>query len=704
MLLHFSLFLFFTGLVVFLWSVDLAIFGLVLSWVGICTALYGIITFAPIFYHSTPFYTPLSMVVWQTFTGVLYVFYRVRLSSDSLPPHRREALLRSRDHYHKLFWQGLRKTAIQTALSSPSEIDTYAFMWTLDSLDEDHELERFFSGLPGFRSSKFVNGHLASLTEEGKKKLSEALIGFLDRTVSSDLLPEPIKSRRAIICAKALDPPEFPNACSDILFKIAFQDQYRGLQTAEFGLIVRGWGNSRHQRTALLAQATSSYILARTQQRDDSWFILASSELGIPETVLREYAADGDSLSLAILIYITRLQFSHFGKRSWPVLEFSKVLETTSQFNVQDTSPELQHDFCALWNQIVLKVQNDNDLRMAFYTMGRIRDVYLALHQDTDSAPIRFFASTSDQDDILWRLPSYPLCNIPGHHPDSTPHIHDSASTTFPPTVLHDDAALVPASVANPDAPSSSVPAPRHVDENLTDVPPLDNDIYVPGPFYPAHQTSTQNFRILATSQDPVATHMIQGGIDTSTTTIPLSILEPPASTPPLTSMASTSPLGAVAVQHILDRCTSSDVLDVPSLPSPTPVLDNMLPTGPQSSLDSPVTESNHVSSLPETYSSLLAPSAPGPSRPRLSSAPYMGAATEGEGRAKVASRKERDALDPPSAIWENIMTAPDLPPQLSSPLSITDVAIAGPSWRSLDVEHTGDHLPHSSHGQYNIV
>jgi hypothetical protein len=43
-----------------------------------------------------------------------------------------------------LLSQGMQKTAEHTALNSSSEIDTHAFMWTFDVLDEDHELERFF--------------------------------------------------------------------------------------------------------------------------------------------------------------------------------------------------------------------------------------------------------------------------------------------------------------------------------------------------------------------------------------------------------------------------------------------------------------------------------------------------------------------------------------------------------------------------------
>ncbi|KAI9433510.1 hypothetical protein H4582DRAFT_985075 [Lactarius indigo] len=68
-LLHISLFLFFAGLV-FLWNVDLTIFKLVLSWVGVCTTIYGYITFAQIFHHNSPYYTPLSSLAWSVGYGM----------------------------------------------------------------------------------------------------------------------------------------------------------------------------------------------------------------------------------------------------------------------------------------------------------------------------------------------------------------------------------------------------------------------------------------------------------------------------------------------------------------------------------------------------------------------------------------------------------------------------------------------------------
>ncbi|KAN0140628.1 hypothetical protein V8E53_001837, partial [Lactarius tabidus] len=63
-LIHLSVSLFFAGLVVFLWNVNLTIFKVVLSWIGICTTLYGSITLVPVFRHDSPYHSPLTDLVW----------------------------------------------------------------------------------------------------------------------------------------------------------------------------------------------------------------------------------------------------------------------------------------------------------------------------------------------------------------------------------------------------------------------------------------------------------------------------------------------------------------------------------------------------------------------------------------------------------------------------------------------------------------
>jgi hypothetical protein len=159
-LLRISLFLFFAGIVVFLLNVNLTIFKLVPDWIAICIALYGCTTLMPIVRHDSPYYTSPPSSVWPIIQGMALF---VSLTSA-----------------------GIQKRVEETTLKSPSEIDTRA-------LDKDHELERFFAGLPSFRSSKVVADPLPSLFSGQMWNLCGALDGLLDHTLSSDLLPESVK-------------------------------------------------------------------------------------------------------------------------------------------------------------------------------------------------------------------------------------------------------------------------------------------------------------------------------------------------------------------------------------------------------------------------------------------------------------------------------------------------------------------------------
>ena len=120
-LLHISLFLFFAGLVVFLCNVNLTIFKFVLSWVGICTSLYGCITVIPILRPDSPYFTPLSMPAWHIVTGISFLIFRVLrrlalLKYSSGKTYRRFEYLAAR-HGNRLV-QGMQKTVEEAALNS----------------------------------------------------------------------------------------------------------------------------------------------------------------------------------------------------------------------------------------------------------------------------------------------------------------------------------------------------------------------------------------------------------------------------------------------------------------------------------------------------------------------------------------------------------------------------------------------------------
>ena len=99
--------------------------------------------------------------------------------------------------------QRMQKTADETTLNSPLEVDTCAFVWTFDCLDEDHKLKCFFSGLPGSHGPRMVRDPLPDLTSEQHRKLLNAWLGLFG-PFSSDLLPVPVKIRRTDLCLKAI--------------------------------------------------------------------------------------------------------------------------------------------------------------------------------------------------------------------------------------------------------------------------------------------------------------------------------------------------------------------------------------------------------------------------------------------------------------------------------------------------------------------
>ena len=221
-LIHLSVSLFFAGLVVFLWNVDLTIFEVVLSWISVCTALYGCITLIPIFRHDSPYYSPLTRLVQPVVVVILFVFtvlyvclYDLVVCCSLLFWERCRGLVRIVSHPYSWFIRVINLTFLtpeEAVLKSSSEIDIRAFTWTFDCLDEDHELDRFFSGLPGFHNSRMLKEPLHGLEDQEKLRLLEAAIRLLDRTLSSNVLPDQVKRQRVDISTNAIDLVVTPHA------------------------------------------------------------------------------------------------------------------------------------------------------------------------------------------------------------------------------------------------------------------------------------------------------------------------------------------------------------------------------------------------------------------------------------------------------------------------------------------------------------
>jgi hypothetical protein len=171
-------------------------------------------------------------------------------------------------------------------------------------------------------------------------------------------------------------------------------------------------------------------IHAPTRKRDKDWIEFVQHQFNssddflssdvLSSEALQKYIDHNDnSVLLAIFNHVAR-QVIRTKSWGWDM----DILSPLSKFDIRDTQPELQNEFCTLWNDIV-KMASDTDADYCFYLLRWIRQLYIALHQGTPATPTAFTAFTKDEDDILSQPSSYPLCSMAshGHHPHSpVPH------------------------------------------------------------------------------------------------------------------------------------------------------------------------------------------------------------------------------------------------------------------------------------------
>jgi len=409
-LLHLSLFLFFAGLAMFLFNINHTVFNVAISWIGLCTGVYMCITFMPMFRHDSPYYAPLSSLAWYLYTGILFTLFRILqwIANQCLTYSIWKRMRDLRGTYLARTLRSMEKEFEETALKVPSEIDGRALLWRFESLDKYEELEQFFSGIPGFCSSKVVDDPQSSLYSLNIEKVALALDRFLERTWTSNLISDPIKIRQLVMCIRAIDTAHLSYAAYRILFTF-FKDRPALFQCVELGLSLISRGNNDEQKNTLFVQGIITCIIAKAPQRNEQWNLLVMHQLGISEHTLQSYLNHGDSVLLATLIHFTH-QFVGNPPAPEHILDRDSLLSLLSRLrmdvNVQDALPKLQHDFCGLWNEIVIQRRDtDHDLLSDLLSeiVENIRPIYLTLHQG------------STQHD------RYPLCSIPAHriHPAS---------------------------------------------------------------------------------------------------------------------------------------------------------------------------------------------------------------------------------------------------------------------------------------------
>lgn len=327
-LLHASVFLFFAGLVDFLVNINHKVAVSLLSAVAIGASAYFLCTALPLMYPNSPYQTPLTTLLWVLQQGTLlsgldlmrrvvrFIYEHTGWVAWKL--YGRLIFLFD-DHSRRLA-QGFARSREAIALGQPAEMDARALGWTLDALDEDHELEQLVAAIPGYYRSSTVRPPAVALEHlthhDGLDSPLEARILDLlcPRGTAPDEPPTSVlEQHRRVACLEALyclpgvvtrhmraaavDPTLF---ASDPLFA-----------SSEAWAVAASMTNDTDRDIALAAHCVASALVAAWRHGyaaspgppGGSVGALAQ-HLGVPEGVAQAWLRSGDSVMLANFIQL----------------------------------------------------------------------------------------------------------------------------------------------------------------------------------------------------------------------------------------------------------------------------------------------------------------------------------------------------------------------------------------------------------------
>jgi hypothetical protein len=423
---------------VYLFGVHRTIFKVVTAWIGFCIVLYAYLTVLPILHKNTPCYSPLSSSFSFCLTGIRCLFFRVL---RRLPPIY-TFICRYRDpvavYLDGFFSRSMDKTAEKYAHKLGPNMDNRSLLWTFEKLEEDSDLEKFFEGLRRLCVSDA--GKELKLEKEfvepNKMMLSRALIGLIDRTLSSNLVNEMVKHRRLIIFTKAMESTSLLRR-SEILDRVLFGNWDGLLECMEFGLSMRNWADNFDKVTVTYFYAqcvtalTISELLMRKRLGHEryGWIqLIKNSPVSTPFDPHIAHDHDDDIL-LAHAIFVVRMSVQTYSgseeNDSGNILNVSRrTLGAVCKLDIHYTLPELQHEFCDLWNKLVTTAQTDELPRhrpIVMKMLQNIRKLYIALHPTSRrSTPQGAFNTTEDWEQVLNNWDFYPKCAEEGHRSSSS--------------------------------------------------------------------------------------------------------------------------------------------------------------------------------------------------------------------------------------------------------------------------------------------
>jgi len=224
-LLHFSVFLFFAGLVIHFFSINKAVAIVISVSVGIFVAAYFVLTILPCIEHNCPYRTPMSNIWWyishpSLFSGAFCLHslftklhsWIVPYNLGDVARHRQQILVPLLEFFgaavakHKQrLKDGFRETIVQGARKASDNVDVQALTWwlRLPALAEESRAQDILECIP----KETVVQLMAGPIESGKPGFREHLLSLLRSCGPGSLavrLDEKERKARLLVCLHAI--------------------------------------------------------------------------------------------------------------------------------------------------------------------------------------------------------------------------------------------------------------------------------------------------------------------------------------------------------------------------------------------------------------------------------------------------------------------------------------------------------------------
>ena len=354
-LLHLSVVLFLAGFIAYLFTFNSLVAELVAACAGTGCLLYLYISLAPIYSRDSPYYTPLTTLIWVISMGIISSFLQLRhfvaarWSSLGDTGHIRKSF----EFYYLRMLKGTTKDVEKLASTHSSDLATSVLRYTFQSLDGDTDIEQFLSGIPGFYTSAELQLRGETFDSFNSDELPGSIISFMNHVLSSNLLPDSEKQCRVAICSRAINahPLLLQSTFRQTLQNLSF-DIFRRADFVRLALeqLLRGDSDPWVKD---YAQCIVAIAINRADLDDNAWIDIAWRYLK-PQHA--QYRWEGHNLRLCNLIYLTR-QLKVSRLKNSDQFESGRIWHNTlveaQKLDVGDTAPELRREFRTLWDELV---------------------------------------------------------------------------------------------------------------------------------------------------------------------------------------------------------------------------------------------------------------------------------------------------------------------------------------------------------------